>query len=79
MLLSKKIIQEELNKVLCISDALIYKEGTSYYFSSDQLETHLWYSTCLYIPTIKRFTLNEFVLSVTLLSDKEFIEGLTKS
>ena len=71
MSLSKKTVQEILNIELSITDARIDKYQGCYYFSSDQLETHMWFSTCLYIHALVGFKASDFVKAVILLDGCE--------
>ena len=64
MSLSKKTVQKVLNIELSITDASIEKHMGCYYFFSEQLETHMWYSTCLYIHTLVGFKTSDFVNAV---------------
>ncbi len=79
MILSKAVIEKEINKVWKITDASIYKGREGYCFASKTLGTHLWQNVNLYISTIVDSSLDEFILGVDVLALNEGIFKPKKS
>ena len=72
MILTKKVIENEINKVLGITDARIYKGIGNYCFASKELKTNKWMGVNLNIKTIVDSSLEEFISAVTILFNNQW-------